>query len=540
MNIFLQWFETNRCFVLPALLLLVFGAGAAPRGAHAQDEGGENTDAGPLTLVVSADQGETTISRHIYGHFAEHLGRDIYGGFWVQEDGSASGPPSGWQYNDEVIEALRQIDIPNLRWPGGCFADYYHWRDGIGPRAERPSIVNTIWGGVTEDNSFGTHEYMGLVERLDTEPFVVGNVGSGTVEEMANWWEYINHPAGSPMANLRGENGRSEPWAVRYWGVGNESWGCGGSMTPSYYADLYKRFATFLRPIGGTEPFRVATGPSGDDYAWTRTLMEEAGGMIDGLDLHYYTVVGTWEDKGAATDFTEGEWFTAMQKALYVDELISRHSAIMDQYDPEQNTALIVGEWGMWHDVEPGTEPGFLYQQNALRDALVAAVHLNVFNQHADRVRMANIAQTVNVLQAMVLTKGEEMIVTPTYHVFDMFKVHQDATLLPTTLEAGRYEHDGEHVPALSASASRDEEGRLHLTLANMDPNVARALETEIRGADVSEVAGRILTAEQMSAHNTFESPQAVEPAPFDGVQRNGQTLSVELPPKSVVVLELR
>ena len=485
-------------------------------------------------LVVNADLGEHTINRHIYGHFAEHLGRDIYGGFWVRgEDGE-------WGYNEDVIEALRAIDIPNVRWPGGCFADYYHWRDGIGPRGERPKMVNTIWGGVTEDNSFGTHEFMGLVERLDAEPIVVGNVGSGTVEEMANWWEYLNHPGGSSLADERAANGHPEPFNVRFWGVGNESWGCGGAMTPEYYADVYKRFAEFIRPIGDVRPFHIATGASGDGYDWTETMMREAGWRIDGLDLHYYTVVGTWRNKGSATDFTEEEWFIAMEKARYIDELITRHSTIMDRYDPNKNTWLIVGEWGMWHDVEPGTNPGFLYQQNTLRDALVAGLHLNVFNNHADRVRMANIAQTVNVLQAMVLTRDGEMVLTPTYHVFDLYKVHQDATLLPTTLESESYAFDGDSIPAINASASRDEDGRIHITLTNADANQDRTVRVDLRGADVSRVSGRVLTADAINAHNTFDDPDAVTPRTFDGARLSGGTLTVRMPARSVVALELR
>lgn len=483
----------------------------------------------PLDLIINADRGETTISRHIYGHFAEHLGEGIYGGLWIREENG------GWDYNQEVIDALRDLNIPNLRWPGGCFADYYHWRDGVGPREERPTMVNTIWGGVEEDNSFGTHEFMGLVDRLGAEPIIVGNVGSGTVEEMANWWEYMNHEGPGPMADLRAENGREEPWNVRYWGVGNESWGCGGNMTPDYYADLYKRFATYLWPQYGTKPFRIAAGPTGDDYEWMQTLMEEAGHMIDGIDLHHYTVVG-----GSATDFTESEWHEAMQKARYIDELVTRHSAIMDQYDPEAETALIVGEWGMWHDPKPGTNPGFLKQQNTLRDALVAALHLNIFNQHADRVRMANLAQTVNVLQALVLYDDGQLVKTPTYHIFDLYKTHQDATLLPMDLERGTYEQNGEETPAVSASASLDEQGRVHVTLANTDPNVARTVITDVRGQDVSSVSGRILTADQMNAHNTFDQPERIEPSSFDEVQVDGNMLTIELPPKSVVSLEVQ
>ncbi|HKG91401.1 MAG TPA: alpha-L-arabinofuranosidase C-terminal domain-containing protein [Gemmatimonadaceae bacterium] len=511
---------------LPTLILLgaiaLGGAGAQPAAPR------------PLTMVVDADQGRDTISRHLYGHFAEHLGRGIYDGIWIRRG-------SEWRIRDDVVQALRAIRVPNLRWPGGCFADYYQWKDGIGPRAERPTIVNNNWGGVTEDNGVGTHEFMELVGRLGTEPFIVGNVGSGTVREMWQWWEYVNHPGPGPMADLRRRNGRAEPWNVRFWGVGNESWGCGGGMRPEYYADVYKRFASFLPAYGDVRPFRIAAGPPGDNYHWTEVMMREAAPMIDGLDLHHYLLTGSWAKKGSATNFTEAEWAELMQKAAFFDELLTRHSTIMDRYDPAKRVWLIVGEWGTWHEGEPGSNPGFLYQQNSLRDAVAAALSLDIFNRHADRVRMANIAQTVNVLQAMILTRGEQMILTPTYHVFEFYTVHHDAVLLPTRFDAGRYERGGWSAPAVSATASRDRAGRIHLTMTNVDPTQPRTVAATIRGQRVSAVAGgRILTAEQMGAHNTFEQPNAVRPAPFAGATLAGETLTVRLPPKSIVVLELR
>ena len=398
---------------------------------------------------------------YIYGQFGEDLGRNIYDGFWTR---AGTGQ---WHLRDDVIEALRRIQVPVLRWPGGCFADYYHWRDGVGPRDRRPRMVNTVWGGVTEDNSFGTHEFLELIQRLGAEPFIVGNVGSGTVDEMSKWWEYLHAPTGSPLGDERAANGHPEPFSVRFWGVGNESWGCGGAMTPQAYADAYKRYAEYVR---GSRPFRIASGPNTDDYAWTETMMREAGRMIDGLDFHYYTVVGPWSHKGSATDFGEREWFTALQRAERMDTLITRHSTIMDQYDPAKRVWLIVGEWGMWHDPEPGSTPGFLYQQNTLRDAVVAGLHLNIFNSHADRVRMANIAQTVNVLQSVILTRGEQMVLTPTYWVFDLYKVHQDATLLPLHIASDAYTFNGQSVPAVSASASKDKDGRIHITSREPGP----------------------------------------------------------------------
>ncbi|HEY0776431.1 MAG TPA: alpha-L-arabinofuranosidase C-terminal domain-containing protein [Gemmatirosa sp.] len=520
---------------LLAAALLAVGA-ATGRSAPAQAPA-----AADARLVINADLGRDTISRHVYGQFAEHLGRDIYDGVWTRAAADRAGS-SPWHLRDDVIQALRRLDVPNVRWPGGCFADYYHWRDGIGERARRPKMVNTVWGNAVEDNSFGTHEYMELVRRLGTEPWVVGNVGTGTPREMAEWWEYVNHPGGSSVSQERAANGHPAPYNVRRWGVGNESWGCGGEMRPEFYADQFKRYATFLRPFNdSTHVFRVATGPNVDDYNWTDVVMRDAGRMIDGLDMHYYTLVGTWDHKGSATEFGEREYFTAMQRALRMDELVTRHAAIMDKYDPQRRVALIVGEWGMWHDVEPGTNPGFLYQQNTLRDAMVAAATLDIFNHHADRVRGANIAQMVNVLQAMILTRGPQMILTPTYHVFEMYTVHHDAVSIPIAVaDAGRYAFGGQSIPAISASASRDRRGVMHVTMSNLDPNRARTVSAELRGASVSGATGRILTAPAISSHNTFEQPNVVQPAPFTGAQVANGRLTVTLPPRSVVVLELR
>lgn len=489
----------------------------------------------PQAMVVNADLGRDTISRHIYGHFAEHLGRLVYDGIWTRK--SAAEP---WRIRDDIVRALRAIKIPNLRWPGGCFADYYHWRDGIGARETRPSLVNNNWGGVTEDNGVGTHEFMDLVTQLGAEPFIVGNVGSGSVREMSEWWEYVNQPGGSPMAELRRRNGRDSPWNVRFWGVGNESWGCGGNMRPEYYADEFKRYAGFLPTYGRVRPFRIATGPNDEDSNWTEVMMREAGHMMDGLDLHRYVLTGSWSKKGQATVFSEAEWAELMQKAGQLDEILTRQATIMDRYDPARRIWLIVGEWGTWHQTEPGTNPAFLYQQNTLRDALAASVMLNIFNAHAERVKMANIAQAVNVLQAMILTQGDKMLLTPTYHVFEMYTVHHDALRLPITLDAGRYTYGDRSMPAVSATASRDAAGRIHVTLTNIDPNQARDVSASIRGQHVTLVTGRVLSAETMNAHNAFDRPDAVHPAMFDGAKLVGETLTVRLPPKSIVSLELR
>ena len=498
-------------------------------------------------ITINADLGNQTISRHIYGHFAEHLGRCIYEGLWVGEDSSI---PNVRGIRSDIVAALRKIRTPVLRWPGGCFADEYHWMDGIGPKVERPVMVNTHWGGVTENNHFGTSEFLDLCEQLDCEPYICGNVGSGTVQEMQQWVEYITFDGVSPMADLRRANGRAEPWRVKYWGVGNESWGCGGWMRPEFYADLCRRYVTYLRDMSGNELYRIGCGPRDDDYRWTEVMMREVGAsrvrrtstahpFMAGLALHHYTRMGDPDLSNSATHFGEAEWFQILKNALFIEELVERHAAIMDKHDPEKQVGLIVDEWGTVYDAEPGTHRRFLYQQNTLRDALVAGVTLNLFNQHSDRVKMANIAQTINVLQAMILTQEDQMVLTPTYHVFEMYKDHQDATLLPIDLQCGTYDYGDRSIPALSASASRDNEDRVHLSVCNLDPAKEAELSCRFRGAELTTVTGRVLTADAINAHNTFERPDVVRPVPFEGAGLDGDMLSARLPPKSVLMLEL-
>ncbi|WP_279390761.1 alpha-N-arabinofuranosidase [Alkalihalobacillus sp. LMS39] len=490
-------------------------------------------------VVVNTDIEKGTINKNIYGHFAEHLGRCIYEGFWVGED---SPIPNTNGIRNDVVAALKNINIPVLRWPGGCFADEYHWKDGIGPRESRKRMVNTHWGGVVENNHFGTHEFMMLCDMLETEPYICGNVGSGTVQEMSEWVEYMTFDGESPMADWRKENGRENPWALKYFGVGNENWGCGGNMRPEYYADLYRRYQTYVRNYGDNKIYKIAGGANVDDYRWTEVLMREAHWLMDGLSLHYYTIPGDfWKGKGAALDPSEQEWFITMKKALHIDELITKHSTIMDKYDPEKRIGMIIDEWGTWFDVEPGTNPGFLYQQNTIRDALVAGVHFHIFHDHNDRVQMANIAQTVNVLQAMILTEGEKMIVTPTYHVFEMFKVHQDATKLDLNITSETYEVNGEQLPAISVSASKDKEGKVNISLCNLNHKEESQITIELRGlkGNMQEVSGRVLTATERNAHNTFENPENVKPTSLDSIEVKGEMLTVTLPQTSVAIISL-
>ncbi|MEH6304418.1 alpha-L-arabinofuranosidase C-terminal domain-containing protein [Olivibacter sp. CPCC 100613] len=479
-----------------------------------------------------------TINKHIYGHFAEHLGRCIYDGIYVGEDNKTVPHTNG--VRNDVIEALKKLNIPNLRWPGGCFADTYHWKDGIGPKGKRPSIVNTWWGGVTENNSFGTHDFLNMCELLGTEPYLAGNVGSGEVQELADWVQYVNFDGKSPMSDLRRENGRDKPWKVRFWGVGNEAWGCGGNMTPEYYADVYRKYATFMSDWtnnGGL--FRIASGANSDNYEWTETLMKKIPkSLVKGLALHHYAVID-WQKKGSATMYTDEQYFKTMKSAWFMNELVEKHSAIMDKYDPKKEIALVVDEWGGWYEVEPGTNPGFLYQQNTMRDAMIAGMTLNIFNNHAERVQMANLAQTVNVLQAVILTEGDKMLVTPTYHVLEMYKVHQDAKLVPIEVNSQNLSFNGESIPAVSASASIAKDGNAHISLVNIDPKKQQEVTIELSDKEYKNLSGRLLTSKKLRDFNSFEKPDYIKPEVFKGGNIKNNQISVTLPPFSVAVLEL-
>lgn len=486
------------------------------------------------TVLLHADSAGAVINKNIYGHFAEHLGHCIYGGFYVGDTNKII--PNTEGVRNDVIAALRKLKIPVLRWPGGCFADTYHWKDGIGPKDKRPSMVNKWWGGVTEDNSFGTHNFLNMCEVLGADPYVSGNVGSGTVQELADWYQYTTFDGKSPMSDLRKANGREKPWNVKLWGIGNEAWGCGGNMRPEYYADIFRKYVTFL----GGGAFKIASGANSTDFNWTETLMKNIPlDMIDGIGMHHYSVID-WDRKSSATNFTEQEYFTTMKRAWMMEELVTKHSAIMDKYDAKKKIALVVDEWGGWYDVEPGTNPGFLYQQNTMRDAMIAGVTLNIFNNHADRVRMANLAQTINVLQAVILTDKEKIILTPTYHVMEMYNVHQDATLLPVAVKSDNYILGNEKLPGISVSASKDKNGIVHISLVNIDPGKSQNISIDMQGIKVNSINGRVLASAKIQDCNTFDNPDKIKPANFTGAKMDGKRLSVKAPPSSVVILELR
>ncbi len=501
-----------------------------------------------VKLVINEAKKQGRIAPEIYGQFSEHLGRGIYEGLYVEEDSSI---PNVNGMRTDVVEALKELEVPVLRWPGGCFADEYHWKDGIGDKKKRKRMINTNWGGVVEDNSFGTHEYMELCRQLGCKTYINGNLGSGTVQEMAEWVEYLTFHGVSPMADLRKENGHENPWSVDYFGVGNENWGCGGNMNPEHYANEYRRYQTFVKDYDeDKEQIRkVCCGPNVDDYDWTEGVMktcfsnteEKFHGYMDFLSLHYYVHPEGWEIKGSATDFDEEVWYKTMYKALYMEELIHRHSAIMDQYDPGKRIGLSVDEWGTWFTCEPGTNPGFLYQQNTVRDALVAGITMNIFNKHCDRVKMACIAQTVNVLQAMLLTEGEMMIKTPTYHVFHMYRHHQGAELLSSELAGVKEIGIGQwKVPEVTESVSI-KDGIITITLNNLSASDSQELDVQFTENKTYEaVEANVVTHKDMHAYNTFEEPETVKEEAFDAYEIDGCRIRMTLPACSVVEIRVR
>lgn len=493
------------------------------------------------TVTIHANQGKNIINKEIYGQFAEHLGSCIYGGLWV---GPQSNIPNTDGYRNDVLKALIDLKVPVLRWPGGCFADEYHWMDGIGPRDKRPKMQNNNWGGTIEDNSFGTHEFLNLCEKIGAEPYISGNVGSGSVEELAKWVEYMTSDGDTPMANLRRKNGREKSWNVKYLGVGNESWGCGGNMRPEYYSDLFRRYSTYCRNYDNHKLYKIASGANDYDYDWTKLLMNNVGNRMNGLSLHYYTVTGWNGSKGSATKFSNDDYYWTLGKCLEIEDVIKKHSAIMDEKDPKQHIGLLVDEWGTWWDEEPGTIKGHLFQQNTMRDAFVAALSLNVFHRHSDRVRMANIAQIANVLQSMILTdtngKGH-MVITPTYHVFRMYQPFQDATYLPLDVKCDSMKvRDNRTIPMVSASAAKTKDGNMVISLANVSLDKAQNIDIDIENAGIKNINGEILTSKNIGDYNDFNNPDVVKPVPFKDVKVKRNTLKVKIPAKSIVVLNIK
>jgi alpha-L-arabinofuranosidase len=501
-----------------------------------------------VVVSVDASQAGAKIDRNLFGQFAEHLGYGVYEGVWVGKD---SPIPNTRGMRNDVVAALKALKVPNVRWPGGCFADEYHWRNGVGPADRRPPTLNPNWGGVIEPNSFGTHEFMDFVDQIGSRAYLSINVGSGTPHEAADWLEYLTTAQPTALAKERAANGHAAPYEIPYLGIGNESWDCGGNMTPEHYLSQLKTYARFVRNFNPEQQkdarrmLKIAVGPGGGEARWTEwtdTIMKAWQGHtwswdIDGLSLHNYTVV-KWPPAYKSTGFGEAEYAQILKSTLEMDGLVAKHSAIMDKYDPEKKIALVVDEWGAWYAPLPGSNPGFLVQQNSLRDAVLAALNINIFARHADRVRMANIAQMVNVLQAMVMTDKEKLVLTPTYHVFRMYVPFQDATFVPLTLNAGSYTQGEISLPRLDALAAKDAAGKLWLSITNLDPSQPAEVEVDLRGYAARSAAGETLTAERVDSVNTFEAPRTVVPKPASASLQAGK-LSLKLDPKSVTVVSV-
>jgi len=537
-----------RPLIAPVLLQVALLLAAIPASAR---EAAAAAEPAKAELHIRADRPGAVIDRHIYGHFVEHLGRGVYEGIWVGPD---SPIPNMRGIRSDVVEALKQLDVPVIRWPGGCFADGYHWRDGIGPRGKRPHAINAAWGGPPETNAFGTHEFMDFLSQIGAAPFVSVNVGSGSVREADDWMRYMTAPTDSAPGEERAANGRQAPWEVPFVGVGNENWGCGGNMTAETYAATFRHYAAFLRSYSGPRAQLIATGADSDDYAWTDTMMARAmlwrpdptplaynsdRPLMWGLSLHFYTFAGNdWHAKGRNVGFGEDGWAAALARADLTDEIIRKHSQVMDRYDPQKKVALVVDEWGAWFDSEKDA-PSSLYLESTLRDAVIAGLSLNIFNRHAERVRMANLAQMVNVIQSVILTQGDKMVVTPTWHVFEMYKAHHDATSVPVEVATPEYVHGQVRLPRLSVSASRDEAGKLHVSIVNLDPNRPADVTATLTGIRANAATARTLTAGAIDERVRFDAPDPFVPKPLAGVRVAGERLTLRVPARSVTMVEV-
>ena len=498
-----------------------------------------------VELSVDASKTGAKIDRNLFGQFAEHLGHGIYDGIWVGPD---SPIPNTRGIRNDVVAALREIKVPDVRWPGGCFADEYHWRNGVG--SSRAVTLNPNWGGVIEPNTFGTNEFMDFLDQIGAQAYISVNVGSGIPREAAEWLEYMTAAQPTTLAKKRAADGHPAPYQVRFLGIGNESWDCGGNMTPDYYLSQLKIYSRFVRNYNPAQQdknqmLKIAVGPGGGEprwTEWTEAIMKAYqhhtwSWDMNGLSMHSYTVV-KWPPSYTSEGFGETEYAQILKSTLDMNDLINKHSAIMDKYDPEKNVALVIDEWGAWYAPLPGSHPGFLLQQNSLRDAVLAALNLNIFARHADRVRMANIAQMVNVLQSMILTDKEKMVRTPTYYVYKMYVPFQDASFVPVSFDAGAYTHGDITLPRVDAIAAKGKDGKLWLEITNIDPNQPVEIEASVAGIAAKSATGETLTAPRVDSINTFDAPNSVVPEPI-AVKVQGGKLSLKLEPKSITVISV-
>jgi alpha-N-arabinofuranosidase len=514
-----------------SLLLLVFTASMmAAQTAH---------------LSIDASKSGAKIDRNIFGQFAENLGHGLYEGIWVGPD---SPIPNTRGIRKDVVTALRELKVPDVRWPGGCFADEYHWRKGIGPAGQRPATLNSTWGGVVDSNSFGTDEFMDFIQQIGSQAYVSVNVGSGTPQEAAEWLEYMTAAAPTALEKERAANGHPDAYKVGMMGIGNESWSCGGDMTVDYYLAQLKIYSHFVRNMNPAQQdkqqmLKIAVGPGFPETEWTEAVMKawkqhDWSWNFDGLSVHWYTIPNGWPPSTPSTGFGVEDYGKTLKSTLFMEEFLHKQEEVMDRYDPEKKIALVVDEWGGWHAPLPGTNEHFLVQQNSLRDAILASLNLNIFARHADRVRMANIAQMINVLQSMVLTDKEKMVLTPTYYIYKMYVPFQDATFVPVDFDPGSYHRNGITLPRVDALAAKDASGKLWIEITNLDPEKPVDIDVDITGMIIKSAKGETLTAPAVDSINTFTAPNTVVPKPISASVKDGRlTLTVE--PKSVTVISL-
>ena len=526
---------TRRALLVISVLAVNLPAGMAQTGPASATE--------KVRLSIDTSKPGAKIDRNIFGQFAEHLGHGVYEGIWVGPD---SNIPNTRGIRNDVVAALKALKVPNVRWPGGCFADEYHWRKGIGP--QRVVTLNPNWGGVIEPNTFGTHEFIDFLNQIGAEAFLSINVASGTPQEAAEWLEYLTTAQPTTLGKERAANGHPAPYKIAYLGIGNESWDCGGNMSADYYLSQLKIYSRFVRNFnpaqqGKDQMLKIAVGPNANEprfIEWTDLVMKawqnrQWSWDMHGLSLHNYT---RWDKTFASMGFGETEYSQILNSTLEMDGVIRKYSAMMDKYDPQKKIALVVDEWGAWYTPLPGTDPGFLVQQNSLRDAILAALNLNIFARHADRVRMANIAQMINVLQAMIMTDKEKMVLTPTYHVYKMYLPFQDATFVPVTFEAGVYKQGDISLPRVDAIAAKDATGKLWLEITNLDPNQSIEIEATLAGSTGKSAVGETLTAPKVDSINTFAAPNTVVPRRVTTNVQAGR-LTMKLEPKSVTVISV-
>jgi alpha-N-arabinofuranosidase len=508
--------------------------GSAPWARRAR---GAEPAGDALAVEVLLNEPIARIKPALYGHFAEHIGGVIYDGVWVGPDSKIANTGGVRQ---ALVEHVRRLGKTVMRWPGGCFADRYDWTDGIGPRGKRPRRFGR-WQEDTETNAFGTHEFVAFCRLCGAEPYFAANVGSGTVEQFQRWVEYCNAPPGrTTLADQRAANGDRQPLAVRYWGVGNESWGCGGKFTPEDYCTEYRKFTEWV-PGYGVPHYFIAAGPNGNDVDWTRRFFKKwtdyTRAPLHGWAAHYYC--GT---TGHALKFSTDQWYEMLHKANQMERLIADQWAAMAEFDRQHKVKLVIDEWGSWHPKGTGINDRHLFeQQSCMRDALVAALTLDTFNRHAEKIDMANVAQLVNCLHSLFLADEDKFVATPNFHVFEMYKPHHDATAVRIDVRAAsipfRTSDGSREIFRVAGSASRAG-GKLTLTLVHAHATEPARLTIRLRDGAASHVRQTELAHEKLDAHNTFEKPDEVAPRSAE-TTLSGSTLQIELRPASVTRLDV-